>query len=353
MSLIADALKKAQAAQLGRRYRRPEAADVLASQRRAPRKTSLSRFGPVLSPTLWVGLGAAVFLFVLLSTYFLVVKKPAPKGPVPAPKEERALILAPPPPVAEVEPLDLEKKAVAGKPPEKTPGKEQPQQLAEAAKPSPPRGEAQKKVGEAKSEQTQVRVSSDLSQEVRYHFNLALSYQEERNFPAARREYERVVEMWPLHAEARNNLGVVYKELGMYGEALSEFNKALALNPRYSRAHHNLGVIYQLQGRWREAIKQYETALSLDRSHLSSYNNLGLVYRSQGRLDEAREVLEKALALSSSFPHTHYNLALVLEELGELERARFHYQKFTELADDLDRALVERVRDHLRLLARR
>jgi Flp pilus assembly protein TadD len=367
MSLIADALKKAQAARLGRRYHTPDPAAVVhggrdnrSSGQRPFLGSVLSRID--LSPALLVGLVSGILFFVLLFTYFFYGQKPKVKSPLTissAQLEKRSpgLILAPPPSVPAVEPLVLEKEAVGATgqtPLERSPtfarvpklegitkseGSTVEKEVPEQATP----GESQKRSGSSR-----VDVEPSLSEDVRKHFNLALSYQEERNFSSARVEYERVVQMWPFYPEAHNNLGVVYKELRMYEQAIAEFKKALALNPRYPRAYHNLGVIYQLKEDWKQAIKNYEMALSLDRNHLSSYNNLALVLRSQKRPHEAVEFLEKALAINPSFAHTHYNLALVLEELGDVERARFHYQKFVDNAGEDNSRLAERVRAFLR-----
>ncbi len=370
MSLIADALKKAQSARLGRRYLSPDPAGVLPTAAKGARAglggsslgSALSRIN--VSPALLVGLGSGVFLFVVLITYFFVARGPKAKPPsavsqATSEKRPAGLILTPPPSVPAVEPLVLNKsvpptEGQAEAPVEKKAALEK--APAESGGGKPEVAKAEKKPAEsarlAKPEKSRdgskVAVTPDLSEEVRYHFNLALFYQEDRNFPLARREYEKVVRIWPLYAEARNNLGVVYKELGMYDQAIGELNKAVALNPRYPRAYHNLGVIYQIQGDWKRATKHYEMALSLDRNHLSSYNNVGLVYRSQKRLHEAREVLEKALAINPYFPQTHYNIALVLEEMGEVERARFHYQKFVESAGEENSRLAERVRGYLK-----
>jgi Tfp pilus assembly protein PilF len=363
MSLIADALKKAQAASFGRRYLSPEPSGVLPVARPNQRGTGegsspLNRMG--LSPTLLIGLGSGLFLFALLFVYFFYGKtgRVQPRSSVSA-KTSGAPVLSPPPAVPVVEPLSLEKETALTQGPEQSkesqvagqqpiPGDSATAKLAAGKEGEVRRDREATSVSSSKrSEGSQLAIASEFSEEVRYHFNLALSYQEEKSFSQAKREYEKVIQLWPLHAEARNNLGVVYKELGMYDEAINEFRKALALNPSYPKAYHNLGVIYQIKGDWKPATKNYEMALSLDRNHLGAYNNLGLVYRSQKQPHEAREILEKALAVNSGFPQTHYNLALTLEEIGETERARFHYQKFIDLSGEENKQLVERVRAHL------
>lgn len=367
MSLIADALKKAQSSKLGRRYLAPEPTGVLPVAREGRGRETQALWGSLtrvrLSPTLWVGIGSSLFLFVVLLSYFFYGKGVKAKSPgtASAPSVEKKLILTPPPVAPPVEPLALEKESgLAPEGPtlveEKRRSSQPSSESRKVARSTRERPEAKPisktKTREAprKAESSKVSVAPDLSEEVHYHFNLALFYHEEKNFPQARREYEKVVQMWPLYPKAHNNLGVVYKELAMYDEALAQIKKAIALNPRYTRAYHNLGVIFQLKGDFKQATKNYLVAISQDPKHLGSYNNLGLVYRVEKRLHEARDLLEKALTMDFSYPQTHYNLALVLEEMGEMEQARFHYQKFLDLSGDGDSRLAERVRAHIGVL---
>jgi len=354
MSLIADALKKAQSAKLGRRYLAPDPSGVLPGARESRRGKGQVALGSIfnqikLSPTLLIGLGSGVLLFLLLFSYFFYGRGPRVAVTSDLSEEVRykfnlALFYQEGIPITELRGLTTR---------ERTRTLEQTLQEPEVVRSKisksekTPRRQAGKGEPQKKRKSTKVAVTSDLSEEVRYKFNLALFYQEERNYPLARRLYEKVVQMWPLYAEAHNNLGVVYKELGLQGKAINELKKAVLLDPSYTRAYHNLGVTYQIMGNWKQATRYYEKALSLDRNHLSSYNNLGLVYRSQKRPHKAAEVLEKALAINPAFSQTHYNLALVLEEIGELEQARLHFQKFIDLSGNENSRLVETVRNHL------
>jgi Flp pilus assembly protein TadD len=368
MSLITDALKKAQSGKLARRYLSSEPSGVLPVSREDQRAgwsvstaAIFDRFQP--SATLWVGLGSGMALFVILFVYFFYgIGTKGVKGvkrvKVPIEKRPAELILAAPPAVPDsVASLSNRSKSMAEKSSGTKendafiqPGQQEWELTTTTVRTSKTgsKGPTKLEVIESKAKDTNVSVAPDLSDEVRYRFNLALFYQEEKNFPQAKREYEKVVQMWPLYAEAHNNLGVVYKELGMLDQGMDHLNRALALNPEYTRAYNNLGVIYQLKGDFAQAKKKYEKALAVDRNHLSSYNNLGLIYRAEKRLHEAREVLEKALAINPVYSQTHYNLALVLEELGELDQSRLHYRKFVILAGDENRQLADRVEEHLR-----
>ncbi len=366
MSLIADALKKAQASRLTRRYRTapPTAAlPVVGEQNQSGLRDSINSLlkGRSLSPALGIGLACGVVLFLVLFVYFFYgpgQKVNFSSSSLAAKKRPLNLILTPPPSIAVLEPLEVGKiNALA----QKSLGVQDPliidAELVAGEERSLGRGDvvettrrARRKAIRRRATNTEVKVTSDLSDEVRHRFNLALSYQEKRDFLRAKNEYEKVIQFWPLYAEAHNNLGLVYKELEKYGQAIYHFERALALKPSYVRAYHNLGVIYHLKGDLKEAIKNYQAALSRDRGNLSSLNNLGLVYREEQRLYAARDVLEKALNLKPAFPQTQYNLALVLEGLGELEQARIHYRKFINLTGRNNRALAEKVETHLKTL---
>ena len=366
MSLIADALKKAQASRLTRRHRTGEptaALPVVEEKKRGGFRESISSLmkGRRLSPTLGIGLACGVVLFLVLFVYFFYgpgQKIRSTSSSLAAEKRPVNLILTPPPSVPAIEPLEVGKinalvqKSLRGQDPLVTEA-----ELVAGVERSPGRGGAEESTRRARRKairrratNAEVTVTSDLSDEVRHRFNLALSYQEKREFLRAKNEYEKVIQIWPLYAEAHNNLGLVYKELGKHGQAIYHFEKALALNPSYVRAYHNLGVVYHLKGDLKRAIKNYQVVLSLDRGNLSSLNNLGLIYREEQRLYDARDVLEKALKLKPAFPQTQYNLALVLEGLGEYEQARIHYQQFVALTGHSNRALAEKVEAHLRTL---
>ncbi|MCZ6563942.1 MAG: tetratricopeptide repeat protein [Deltaproteobacteria bacterium] len=369
MSLITEALKKAQSGKLARRYLSSEPSGVLPVAREGQGAgwsvspaSILDRIQP--SATLWVGLGSGIALFVVLFAYFFYGGgtkgiKGTKRIEFAMNRKPAELIVEAPPTVSVVEPpVSVGEGSLADKSPGSMakrgalilPGRRGQELTGSTVKTDKTGFESSTKSGVVASmdEVSEVSVVSELSDEVRYRFNLALFYQEEKNFPQAKREYEKVVQMWPLYAEAHNNLAVVYKELGLHDQGIDHLKKALSLNSDYTRAYHNLGAIYQLKGDLKRAKKYYQKALSVDRNYLSSYNNLGLVYRDEKRLHKAREILEKALAINPSFSQTNYNLALVLEELGELEQSRFHYRKFVDLAGEENRSLVERVEDHLR-----
>ena len=252
MSLIADALKKAQASRLTRRYRTAQPTGALPlveeQNRRGLRKSINSLLkGRSLSPTLGIGLACGVVLFVVLFVYFFYgpgQKVKSSLSSLAAKKRPVDLILTPPPSVAALEPLEVEKVNAFA---QQSLGAHDPlisgAELVAGEERSLGRGEpvkttrrTRRKATRRRATNAEVTVTSDLSDEVRHRFNLALSYQEKRDFLRAKNEYEKVIQIWPLYAEGHNNLGLVYKELGKHGQAIYHFERALALNPSYVRA---------------------------------------------------------------------------------------------------------------------
>ena len=373
MSLIADALKKAQASSLARRYPTAQPAEgspVIGGPLTGTMRVAFASFlkGNSYSTTLMVGLSSGIILISLLYIYFSFgpgkshlrssstssTATTATRASFAVKNPTQRLSLTPPPSFSNLEPLRFEGKSQVAQKPLGAPSKVETAgilrgELGAGDDQSPLVKE--KKVKRVRT--SNVSITSDLSQEVRSRFNLALLHHERKRFPQARQEYEKVIQMWPLYAEAYNNLGLVYKELGMQGQAIAHFERALTLNPEYVRAYHNLGVVFHTRGDLIRAKKNYLAALTLDRGNLTSLNNLGLIYREEKRFYDARKLLEKALLLKADSPQIQYNLALILEELGEIKGARLHYRKFLDLKGEDFHVLAGRVETHLQELAAR
>lgn len=359
MSLIADALKKAQASQLGRRYAATQPGSVLpvfGKSRSGGQRTSFLALmkGDHRNTTLVLGLASGTVFFLILFFYFFYGPgrndgssiKTAAAG---IQRPPRSLVLTPPPSLAATEPIKLDEESPVPEVAAITdPAIHPAPPLPLRAKRAPLRGETKKRVEKNEVIASKISVTSDLSEELRAAFNLALFYQEGKKLEQARREYESVVQRWPLYPEAHNNLGLVYKELGLQEAAISEFRRALELNHGYVRAYHNLGVIFHLRGDLKQAKENYMFALALDRENLSSLNNLAMVYREEKRFHDARSVLEKALRLNPDSAETRYHFALLLEDLGDMKRASENFEKFLTLAGPENRVLAERVEAHLR-----
>lgn len=184
-------------------------------------------------------------------------------------------------------------------------------------------------------------------------FTEGLRSQREGRYAQAIEEYEKAIAADPGNLEAYNNLGVLFKETGRVDLAADALQRALALDPKYEKALNNLGVVRYLKGQYEEAISLFKRAIIINPDNLESYTNLGIIYFLAERLEEARGAFERALQLDPKHAETHYNLALLYERRGIWPKALTHYQRFIELASPKHAALVLKVRERLRLLAER
>lgn len=183
------------------------------------------------------------------------------------------------------------------------------------------------------------------------NFNLGVTSHKNKDMVAAIEAYKKVIQLDPKNLEAINNLGVVYKDMGRADEAIEQYQKALSINPNFAKAHNNLGVAYFMKGEYIKAIREYQKAISFSPDNLESYTNLGVLYKKQAKMDKALQAFEKALSINPFHAETHYNLALIYDERKNIEKASYHYQKFLELAPESYSILKGRVRERLDLLS--
>lgn len=202
-------------------------------------------------------------------------------------------------------------------------------------------------------EKPEIKESSINIQEVMLHFNRGVINYQQKDLSGAIEEYKKVIQLDPRNLEALNNLGVIYKDLGKYREAKEHFQKALAINPNSAKVHNNLGLIYYLRGDHGRALAEYKEALASDPDNLESYTNLGVLYKKIGDLARALESFRKALSINPFHPETNYNLGLIYEARGEIEKSISHYKKFIRYSSKDYASLQQKVKRHLTTLSRR
>jgi type IV pilus biogenesis/stability protein PilW len=182
------------------------------------------------------------------------------------------------------------------------------------------------------------------------HFNSGVDFYHQRDYTKAIQAYQKVIEIDPGYAEAYNNLGIIYQEVGDFDRALSSYQKAIQINPMYEKALNNLGVLLYLKGRYEESIQAFQKALTLNANNIESHINLGILFKKRGQMDQANESFQRALSINPLHGEANYNIGLLYEQLGEIEIAIGHYQKFVQMASKTHPDLVAQVKRHLNYL---
>ena len=129
------------------------------------------------------------------------------------------------------------------------------------------------------------------------HYNLGHVHHLAGNLPAARRAYERAVELSPRYVAALANLGAIYREENRLEEAIRLFNAVLREEPHREETLNNLGLIYAQQRRYADAIGLYRQILDRNPNLAETWLNLGLAYRDAGQRQQAAQALRHALQL--------------------------------------------------------
>ena len=154
------------------------------------------------------------------------------------------------------------------------------------------------------------------------HDMLGKVYMGQRDFPAARQEFERALALNPGFAFSHNNLGMIYLLTGKEQEARSEFKRALALKPDYSEARFNLGSDYLMRDRLDSAAAQFDTILTYDPGHAGAVNQLGLISKKRGDGSRAEGLFARAVELDSTNAVYWFNLGSSYLETGRAALAR-------------------------------
>ena len=112
-------------------------------------------------------------------------------------------------------------------------------------------------------------------------------------------------------------------------------------SPEQARELSRQGMLAHQQGQTSVAIEALQKAVALNPSDAVAANNLALLLKQENRFEEAAGVLKTAIQGSPDVADLHYNLAVISEiYLLDLSAALSHYQRYTELAAEEDKAVT-------------
>jgi Tfp pilus assembly protein PilF len=188
---------------------------------------------------------------------------------------------------------------------------------------------------------------SALTLDVLNHFNSGVLFFNRREFSKAIQAYQKAIELDPTYVEAYNNLGITYQMIGESDKAFEVYERATKINPKYEKGYNNLGTLLLLKDRYEEALDAFQKALGINSNNIESHVNLGILFKNKGQLEKAIESYQTALTIDPFHKETHYNIALLYEQMENLELAIGHYQQFIQLSLKSRPELVSKVQRHL------
>ncbi len=133
-------------------------------------------------------------------------------------------------------------------------------------------------------------------------------------------EMQRAAELDPLSLVINTNLGNAYLHNNRLDEAIAQFHKAIEMDPNFYFAQWSYGLALMLQKQIPDAIAQFEKATSITDDPIP-LGMLGLGCGVNGRKDDAQKILARLLESRAQCFTPAYSLALVCLGLGDQDQA--------------------------------
>ena len=154
----------------------------------------------------------------------------------------------------------------------------------------------------------------------------------ERNFPDARKAFERALQLRSGYATAHQFYGYYLTAMGKLDEAIAERKRALELDPISPLLHSALGEAYYHARQFDVTIEQNKKALELDPRYAIALVNIGRAYEQMGMHQQARDAFQTIL---TAVPEDPAILSLMGHEYavsGDKVNANKTLAKLTEIS---------------------
>jgi protein O-mannosyl-transferase len=143
------------------------------------------------------------------------------------------------------------------------------------------------------------------------HINRGHIFSQQKNWQAAKIEFDRGLLLGSPKAEAFFNAGLVRTYLNLTEESISFFKEAIKIKQHKAKYHFELGNAYRSLNRLDEALAEYRLTLSTEPGHFQAQNNIGVLFWRLKQYDLATQAFENALTLGADNPEIHNNLASI------------------------------------------
>jgi tetratricopeptide (TPR) repeat protein len=169
------------------------------------------------------------------------------------------------------------------------------------------------------------------------HALLAGAYDNEWDWGAAAREYERALQLDPNSSRTNVLYGLHFLTLGKPEDAFAHFQRGQRLDPLNLNAMCNLGGVYFNTGHYNQAITQLNKALEIDTNYPNTHLFLSITYDLQGKYDLWLEEWEKYAILS----HDEDALALAKAVHAEFSRSGYRaaVQRWAEVLQEQSKSI--------------
>ncbi len=147
-----------------------------------------------------------------------------------------------------------------------------------------------------------------------------------------RKNFIKLVEMYPDDERAHNLLGVHYFGQQNYEEAIKCYDRAIKINSEFSQPYNQLGYAQRFLGNFSEAEKAFKKYITLIPEDPNPYDSYAELQMKMGNYDKSIESYKKALEYNPNFVASHIGIATNLNYKGEHPAARKQLEKLFSIA---------------------
>jgi tetratricopeptide (TPR) repeat protein len=163
------------------------------------------------------------------------------------------------------------------------------------------------------------------------HLMLGLALRAGNDFPGAREEFRKAVELNGTLPLAHSLYGQTLLATGDRDAARREFDLELRQNPNEFESNLSLGMLLREEGSYAEALPLLDRALHVRPGHAAARYQIAALHLAARRLDQARELLETLVRDEPKFTEAHVSLATVYYRLNRTADADRHRAIVAEL----------------------
>jgi tetratricopeptide (TPR) repeat protein len=138
--------------------------------------------------------------------------------------------------------------------------------------------------------------------------------------------YERVLAVYPDHAESLHGAAMSLVATGEHERALQRLARLTQRYPQSAEVHYNRGTLLGQMERYDEELAAYRQAIALKPNFVRAYVNLGVALRDLHRFDEALQQFKKAVSIDANDAGARTNRAQTNLLLGEFEHGWREYE---------------------------
>ena len=162
--------------------------------------------------------------------------------------------------------------------------------------------------------------------------DLAINYLEVGNVSVAMEEVTNALAFDPSLTDAYAVRGMIYAQQRNFPAAEADYNRVLGLRPADADVMHNLGFLKCQESNFVLAQSWFNKALSTP-GYASRGRTLmaqGLCFRQEGKPNEAMSALTSSYELDPNNPVVGYNLAVLLYDHGDVAKAQFYLRRLNQ-----------------------